>query len=225
MGRRRNPPAVSRLEKSAPVLMDGWMLRAPPIAGMVAVPAIVSRTWKLPLASVTMPPTRWCSCARVAGPSTTSRLLSRPCPDRSAGYAAGSGPIAGTVWPSIWTVAKSTPVVAATSRSGQQRAAHRRTAPALDRVEGVAEVPPVQRRMRDQRAQAGAEGEGGADHRHGQHRPARTERTGTAVRPARLQGQPQPLRARDRHPAATAVLTAGLGRRPVAAARRCGTWR
>ncbi len=45
-------------EKSAPVLMDGWMLSAPPIAGMVAVPAIVSRTWKLPLASVTTPPVR-----------------------------------------------------------------------------------------------------------------------------------------------------------------------
>ncbi len=107
------------MENSTPVLIEGWTLSTPPIVGMVAVPAIRSRTWKLPLATVTMLPTRWCSWARVAGPSTIWWLPSSPCPDRMCGPTAGwvGATMAGTVWPLTWTVGKYTPVVAATSRS------------------------------------------------------------------------------------------------------------
>ena len=83
--------------------------------------------------------------------------------------------------------------------TGQARPHDRRRdrAVPVGRVVGVVEVPPVENGMRDQRIEAGPEGEGGGDHRDGQDCPHndRAHRGRAASAPA-LQGEAKPSNAR-----------------------------
>ena len=109
-----------------------------------------------------MSPTCLCSSARVAEPSTISLSASRPCPDRTGGAtrACGLATMLGTNCPSTWNGDEvgAGPgghvgvVVECLERLGRD---------VVGRVEHVVPVPPVQRRVRDQGAQAAGEGEGG----------------------------------------------------------------
>ena len=195
------------MENSAPVLIEVWMLSTPPIAGMVAVPAICSRTWKSAAGQrhgVADPLVQLGQGGR-AEHDLVAAVERRARTGRAGLPPGGWGP----PWPGpsgrrSGPSRSTTPVVAATARvAGQQRAGppDRHGTPALDSVEGIVEVPPVQRRMRDQRGQAGTEGESGDDHGHGQHRPGhdRPDRHG-GTPAARLQGKPQALHARGRQP-------------------------
>ena len=76
-------------------------------------------------------------------------------------------------------------------------------------VQQVTEVPPVERRMRDQGLQAAAEGEGGHDQRHGQHGPqqGRAHRHRGAA-PPRIEREAHPDHRRWREPADAAASTA-----------------
>ena len=94
--------------------------------------------------------------------------------------------MAGTVLrPSIWTVRKYTPVVAATERSWSSsgRPARGERPPAVGRVQRVAEVPAVEGGWETSVAEAGAEGERGQTTPMASTAPVMTDRTGTAVRP------------------------------------------
>ena len=109
------------VEKIAPVLIDACTPMTSPIVGSAAVPVIRSRTGGMscPSDTVTVSPTRLRSWSSVAGPSTIWPGPSSAVPVSGRGViAAWTGPaMAGTVCPSISTVTKYTPVLAATSGS------------------------------------------------------------------------------------------------------------
>ncbi len=143
----------------------------------------------LPNDTVTYWPRCLWSCARVAAPRTTWCDPSTPCPERTGG--ATAAPVldnrTGTSCPSISTSSKSVPVYPATYLSWWRRgrAIMRDVATSRPhRVQEVRPVPPVERRVRDQRAQAAAEGQ---RRRHQCHGQGRAEQHGAhGNRPARV---------------------------------------
>jgi hypothetical protein len=98
-------------DASAPVPIEVCSTSDSPTVGIVAVPTMVSGSWSRRPGPVrvndTVPPTRWCSAASVAGPSTTWFLPETGPPDRIGGatVAFGSPNSTGTACPSRSAVA------------------------------------------------------------------------------------------------------------------------